>query len=66
MSDSITISREDIEKVKAAAYRSKDAAEGSGSTDESEIVVSMEILIEFCDALLGRYTVDSFLRSQDM
>jgi hypothetical protein len=65
MSD-LALTRDDVEKVERAAYRAKDGAEGSGSTDEDEIVVSMEVLIDFCGVLLGRESVDSFLRGQDM
>lgn len=60
MSD-LAISREDVERVQRIAYAKKDEWEGDEAAEQAA-----GTLIEFCDVLLGRDTVDNFLRSQDM
>lgn len=59
----VAISRKDVERVQAIAQATQ---EERGWQGDSEAVASAEILIEFCEVLLGRATVDDFLRTQDM
>jgi len=63
--DQLTLTRVDVEKIKASAYKTMDRyeAEGSGGCED------MELIIEFCDLLLGHgsnQSVESFLSGQDM
>lgn len=60
MSD-LSVTRADIERVQEIAYHYKEHV----WTADSE-VASAEILVDFCEVLLGRDTVDGFLCSQDM
>lgn len=62
MSD-LAISRTEVERVKAVATRVKEECQ---DVDDRDGENAMDTLVEFCDVLLGRTTVDSFLRSQDM
>lgn len=57
----IHITRADVARVQAIAYDKRDEWEG-----DEEAVSAANILIEFCEVLLGRETVDSFLSGQDM
>lgn len=61
MSNPLSLSTSDVERVREIADRKKEEWEGDEAAEQSA-----NILIEFCDVLLGRDTVDSFLRSQDM
>ena len=63
MSD-LALTKADVDRVKACAYKAKDDAE---HFEDHETYRQMETLIEFCDVLTGYYgTVESFLRDQDM
>jgi hypothetical protein len=58
----LRVSYADIERVQEIAYKKKDL----DWADDAAAMAAAEILIEFCDVLLGRTTVDGFLRAQDM
>lgn len=60
MSD-LALTKAEVERVLKIADEKRDEWEG-----DEEAVSAANILIEFCDVLLGRETVDSFLRGQDM
>lgn len=61
-SEFISVSRSDIERVQKIAYQKKD----HDWRGDREAMAAAEILIEFTDVLLGRGTIDGFLRAQDM
>lgn len=63
MSD-LALTKDDVEKVKRAAYMVKDRGESEG-IDDPATDEQMDLLIDFCNALIVG-DVDSFLRSQDM
>ena len=64
MSD-LALTKADVEKVKRAAYMVKDRGE-SEEIDDPATDEQMDLLVEFCNVLLGHGTVDGFLRGQDM
>lgn len=61
MSD-LAINRAEVERIKKRADELRYGAWEGDEAAES----SADILIEFCDVLLGDTTVEGFLRSQDM
>ena len=64
MAEITKVTTEDVEKIRASAYKTKDRYEAEGYKDNGD----MDVLIEFCDVLLGLHgdTVDGFLSAQDM
>jgi hypothetical protein len=64
----LNLTPEDVQKVKASALKTKDRFEREGFTSDDDHE-SMDLLIEFCDLLLGgRHagTLQGFLTGQDM
>lgn len=61
----IAVTAEDVEKVRSSAYKTKDRYRRQGFSNSED----MDLLIEFCDVLLGAdsaSSVDGFLNEQDV
>jgi hypothetical protein len=57
----------DVERVWSSAMKTKDRFDREGF-ESVEVHESMDLLVEFCDLLMGRgaRTVDTFLSNNDM
>lgn len=66
MSD-LALNRADVEKVRRLARDAQDqCVDSEGEVTDTVTHDSMEVLADFTEVLLGRGTVDGFLRAQDM